>query len=109
MNELAFAFGGGLIGALVSFPLMYFALSRSVRFKFSNLKIIALFLPDVLSIGLIQDAIDPNLSSSYLGAFSSWGVPVIVSTLIIFFAYKFSPNPPAKKETDIIKGEKGPG
>lgn len=94
LSFVARAFGGGSVTTLLFFPLAYGQLSRRLDFNFSNLKIIGLFLPTALCIGIIQLALVPvpgrGSEPLYISIFSMLGVPIIVSAVVIFVANKAS-------------------
>lgn len=96
MKLLVAAFGYGLGSVLLFFAVTYLVMSKKLKFKFSNLKIIVLLLIAAFLNGvilyLIPDIMNLNTTKTddslwfILSAF----VPIIISVVVIKSAYKLS-------------------
>ena len=87
MKQLAVAFGSGFGSALLSYALTYLVMSKKLKFKFSNLKIIVLLLITSLLSGVIQKIILHPWGEQALLLIS---IPIIVSIAVIYSTYKLS-------------------
>lgn len=92
MHSLTYIVGAGVGASLLFFPLAYLALSNQFKFKFSNAKIVMLFGVAAFLVGtlnlLIEALIGRNNLYGYMDIFTALILPLIVSGVVIFVAYK---------------------
>lgn len=90
MGAIAHVIGGGFAAALIAFPVAYLALSRQLRFKFSNGKIATLFGICIPLVGFTQLALGGADELSGFGFFVLLGIPLIICLAVVFAAHKLS-------------------
>jgi uncharacterized membrane protein len=82
------AFGSGLGGfGLLFFALTYLAMSKQFGFSFSNWILLFLLIIDAFCIGFARSILEQASNhNDYIGLFSTLGLPLILSILVIYIA-----------------------
>ena len=91
MKQIVGAFFYGLGSSLLFFSLTYLIISKYLKFKFSNLKIVVLLFITAFLNGVLLDLIlDITKTDDPLWSFLAVFVPIIISVIVIKSAYRFS-------------------
>lgn len=108
MISWASVVGSGIAGALIAYPLMYYALSNRYRARLSNVTNLCLFIVTVPLIGIAVVAFGGD-SQSLSGFLVLFGAPLLVCFMVIGLAFesraeRARTQPGAKGVGAVVKG-----